>query len=642
MVTKVDRAEAFADFQQTLYSDTGLALISIMAIVSVGFAWARQERIRRLQADLLAGRQEQEHLRQSEERFWVALQNSPVVVFNQDRELRYTWINQPIEPWSEGYLGKTDEEIIGIADGSRLTALKRPVLETGIGARKEWSFVYRGQERVFDINIQPLRNREGDVIGITCASTEITERKRAEEHLRVYERVFEGLQEMIVVLDRSYRYLIANRAFLNYRGLQREQLIGGRVADAISPAVFENIVKPKLDECLRGKIVTFETKYTFPRQGERDLFFSYFPIFGQNGVDRIACVVEDITARKQAEERLREYEKVVEGVEEMIVVIDSEYRYLIANRAFLNYRGLKREDLIGRSIAEVVRPGVFENFLKPKLDECFQGRIVTFEMTYDYPRLGVRNLLVSYFPVEGPNGVERVVCLLHDVTDRKRAEQAVRESETRYRLLFEHNPAGMFRSTLDGKLLEANDAFAHIYGYASRSELLLLPDTRFYMRPEERAPLIARLRQEQALRDYEFCGRHRDGREVWVLANARLAPGEGGSPDLLEGTFIDITARKNAERALHHSETQLRAFIENAPYGIFTCANDHFVTANPALVRMLGYNTEAEVMALHVSTGVFGHGADAATCWNCPVSEIPSAPWKRNGNAATGAPFWFA
>ena len=322
----------------------------------------------------------------------------------------------------------------------------------------------------------------------------------------------------------------------------------------------------------------------------------------------------------------------------MIVVVDSDYRYLIANRAFLNYRGLQRQDLIGRSVAEVLRPGVFENFLKAKLDKCLQGRTVTFEMTYDYAGLGVRDLHISYFPVEGRHGFDRIACVLHDITNRKRAEKALRESETRYRLLFEHNPAGMFRSTLDGKLLEANDAFARMFGYACREELLLFPNQHFYTRPEERAPLIDRLRQEHALKDHEFCGRHRDGSEVWVLANLALVAGENGAPDLLEGTFIDITTRKNAQEALHQSEMQLRAFVENAPYGMFRYAKNRFLTANPALVRILGYNTEAEVLGLKVSSDVFAESAESHDLLELSRQRISFGPleaqWKRRDGTA--------
>jgi len=227
------------------------------------------------------------------------------------------------------------------------------------------------------------------------------------------------------------------------------------------------------------------------------------------------AAVRDITERKQAEEHLREYEKVVEGLQEMIVVVDRNYRYLIANRAFLNYRGVEKEQLIGRSVADVLGRRVFEDTLQSKIDECLLGHTLTFEMKYTYPELGERDLVISYFPIASREGVDRIACVLQDITDHKRAEKALRDSETRYRLLFERNPAGMFRSTLEGKLLEANEAFARIFGYDSPDQLLLNPINHFFLRPEERSPLLGRLREHGA----EGLGEaHRSGR---VNAEAR-------------------------------------------------------------------------------------------------------------------------
>ncbi len=139
--------------------------------------------------------------------------------------------------------------------------------------------------------------------------------------------------------------------------------------------------------------------------------------------------------RQRVEERLREYEKAVEGLEEMITVVDRNYRYLLANRAFLNYRGLAKEQVVGRLIPEVLDREVFENITREKLDECFQGHVVRYELRYRYPHLGERDLFISYFPIEGPAGVDRVACVLMDITERKRAEENARHSRDQLRAL---------------------------------------------------------------------------------------------------------------------------------------------------------------------------------------------------------------
>ena len=163
----------------------------------------------------------------------------------------------------------------------------------------------------------------------------------------------------------------------------------------------------------------------------------------------VVSISRDITERKRAEERLREFERVVESLEEMIVVVDREYRYVLANRAFLSRRGMTKEQAVGRSIAEVLNPGVFETVVKEKLDECFRGKVVNYELKYKYPEMGERDLSLTYFPVEGQAGIDRAACVITDITERKRAEEALRQSEERFRVALKHSPIAVFNQDRD-------------------------------------------------------------------------------------------------------------------------------------------------------------------------------------------------
>ncbi|HEV3330902.1 MAG TPA: PAS domain-containing protein [Bryobacteraceae bacterium] len=134
-------------------------------------------------------------LRENEERFRVALKASPVVVFNQDRELRYTWINSPVLAWAgRDYLGYTDVEILGEEQGTRLSAIKQEVLESGKGIRAEVALAFDGIVHYFDLTVEPLRDSRGTVVGITCASTDVTPMKEAAVDR---ERLIAELQEAL-------------------------------------------------------------------------------------------------------------------------------------------------------------------------------------------------------------------------------------------------------------------------------------------------------------------------------------------------------------------------------------------------------------------------------------------------------------
>jgi hypothetical protein len=128
-------------------------------------------------------------LRLSEERFRVALKHSPVMVFHQDADLRYTWVhNAPGGLGEKDFIGKTDEEIFPAEEAGRLTRLKRRALAAGKGLRQEVSCTLGGARHFFDLTVEPVRNPAGAITGITCAAMDVTERKRLEQEvLRISE-----------------------------------------------------------------------------------------------------------------------------------------------------------------------------------------------------------------------------------------------------------------------------------------------------------------------------------------------------------------------------------------------------------------------------------------------------------------------
>src|SRR4029079_9950255 len=131
---------------------------------------------------------------------------------------------------------------------------------------------------------------------------------------------------------------------------------------------------------------------------------------------------------------------------------------------------------------------------------------------------------------------------------------AQRASETRYRLLFERNLAGVFRNTIDGRVIECNEACARILGFPSPQDLVGHGASGVYFEPEQRRDIMERPQRPRTLTTLEICLRRRDGSPVWVLENVTLLD-EDGAPGVLEGTLIDITDRKRAEQQIVYQAT---------------------------------------------------------------------------------------
>ena len=174
--------------------------------------------------------------------------------------------------------------------------------------------------------------------------------------------------------------------------------------------------------------------------------------------------------------------------------------------------------------------------------------------------------------------------ILVSALERRKTYCALSESERRHRLLFERNLAGVYRSTLDGRMLECNDALARMLGYSAREELQRVNTRALYFSDADRAAFLDAVRSDGAARAIEVCLRRRDGRPLWVLENVHLAG------DVLEGTTVDITDRKLAETALRDSEERYRLMAENSTDLIARTTPDGiFVYASDAIRHLLGY-----------------------------------------------------
>ena len=162
--------------------------------------------------------------------------------------------------------------------------------------------------------------------------------------------------------------------------------------------------------------------------------------------------------------------------------------------------------------------------------------------------------LASNFVLRGRRRLHMAV--VRELDEHRRTNEKLMESEQRYRMLFDRNLAGVYRSTLDGRILECNQAFARIFGYGSSQEVVETPQAadHLYFNPEERKSFISRLRKDRGVSNVEFRLRRKDGTMVSVMQNATLVADEAQGTYVIDGALLDITDHKRLELQLRQAQ----------------------------------------------------------------------------------------
>ncbi|MBU7585485.1 MAG: response regulator [Nostoc sp. TH1S01] len=244
-------------------------------------------------------------LRQSEERFRVALKNSPIFVFNQDRELRYTWVYNSISGWTtEDMLGKHDSELLPDEDAQNLTTIKQGVLTTGIGTRAEVLLTTPHGIRYYDLTVEPLRNESQDIVGITCASIDISENKQTEAKIREQAALLDISTDAICVRDLENKILFWNKGAENLYGWQASEAWGKNVSELLFDESCPQFEAAWLNVISKGKWQGELTKRK--KTGKEVLVASRWSLVcdSQGRPQSILTVDTDITEKKRLEAQL--------------------------------------------------------------------------------------------------------------------------------------------------------------------------------------------------------------------------------------------------------------------------------------------------------------------------------------------------
>jgi diguanylate cyclase (GGDEF)-like protein/PAS domain S-box-containing protein len=316
------------------------------------------------------------------------------------------------------------------------------------------------------------------------------------------------------------------------------------------------------------------------------------------------------TAGKLLQAREAKYRGLFENSLDAIVLTNPETgAILAANPAACKLSGYSEQELVSMHREQVI------DMTDPRLEAALTSLRNTGEAIFDLTFIrkdGARfEARISSKLFTGENGEQLNCSIVHDTTERKEAEEALRQSEERFRMLFENAPLGIIQIDQDGTLTSANRKFAEISGYSPEEAIGLVP--RDVTLPEERARVERSVAAFLTGRVDLFIPEERllrkDGSTIWTRQTATLMHDKHGKPQGGIVAFEDITERKRAKEALRRSEEKFRATFEHVPLGISECTIDgRFTDANPKLLEILGY-TKDELLQLTINDVT--HPADA-------------------------------
>ena len=389
---------------------------------------------------------------------------------------------------------------------------------------------------------------------VTQRTSELSE---ANKILILQTAALEAAANAIVITDYEGKIVSVNRAFTAMTGYSKEEVLGnnprllksGKQPQSYYADLWSTISSGKV---WHGELVNRRkdgTTYT-----EEMTITPVTQDLGSTTDTYFIAIKQDVSERKRAEDGQRvEHDllrALIDNMPDYIYVKDAGSRFVVANRALAKLVGAKNpEDLLGKSDVDYFPKELAASFLFDEQAILQSGQQLSNEEEKSADAKGNAKWTSTLkVPLRNRQGeVVGIIGIGRDITKRKQAEQALRTSEKRYRLLFERNMAAVFHTTLEGRVLECNHAAARIFGFDSLEEVLALPVTSLYHTASDREAFLRKLQSEKSLTNHEMKFRRKNGDSVCVMVNASLVDDDSGIASIVEGTFIDITERKVAE-----------------------------------------------------------------------------------------------
>lgn len=337
-------------------------------------------------------------------------------------------------------------------------------------------------------------------------------------------------------------------------GYTSQEMTGHPLSRIIPPDRQEEKIR-LLERIRQGEVVErFETRRITKDGTHIQVSLSLSPIRNNRGdVVGTSEIAHDITERQRLQKAIlhekEQWELTFDAVPDMVAIIDNQFRITRVNRAMADRLGVTPAEAVGLRCHDVVHHTSVPHGLCPHRLLLKDGHSHSVDI-HEENLQGDFFLTVS--PIRDPDGtVAGSVHILHDITERKKMEAALRESEERYRTVIENIQDVFLRVGRENTIVMASPSAVKVFGYASVQDMIGLPIVSLWKDPQKREELLAALRmRNDAVQDWEAEFKKTDGTALWVSLTVRRRTDDHGEYAGTEGIIRDISKRKKAEEAL--------------------------------------------------------------------------------------------
>jgi PAS domain S-box-containing protein len=418
---------------------------------------------------------------------------------------------------------------------------------------------------------------DGKIVKLIGTFQDITERKQAEEDLRKSEENFRSLYvdsaDSIMVFSPDQGFIAANPATIKLFACRDEQDFTTHSPASLSPEYQPDGARSmdKSHEMIR---LALEKGSHFFEWMHRRADGTDFPatvllsrLESVSAPQLLQATVRDITELKRAGEALRQsneqYRLLADNIHDVIFVLDMNLNYTYISPSVKNLRGYEPEELLNKSPTETLTPASMDLAMKT-LSEIME--LEKSEQRKDIPMSPALQLEmvrkdgttvwteVKFSLIRDENKRPLgIMGVTRDITEHRQAEKVLKQSEERYRSIFENAQEGIFRTTPKGKITISNQALANMLGYESSAELMTsITDLarQLYVNPEDRRKLQEMIEEHGFIKGYEIQYYKKDRSIIWGSMNMHAVRDENGQIIHWDGIAADITNRKQAEERL--------------------------------------------------------------------------------------------